>query len=300
VIASAPGKLLVSGAYAVLVGAPALVSAVDRRALADASRTPELLTDEVRAAIELGGLERAPWFDASALRTSEGGVSRKLGLGSSAAILAASLGAVCTDSDHLRASLPAIFELALRAHRRAQGGGSGVDVAASVFGGTLRCRLGPGDDLSVEPQELPRGAEATVFAYGESSSTRELLAKVRALREARASEHDALLDRAAQASEQAVTATNLGTFLDALAAQLDALEALGHAAGASIVLPSLRRLASLAAREGAVLGTAGAGGGDLALLVGPRPPSPELLEAARELGWTPTDLRLGGPGLQAA
>ena len=40
--ARAPGKLVLSGAYAVLEGAPALVAAVDRYALADSERSATL------------------------------------------------------------------------------------------------------------------------------------------------------------------------------------------------------------------------------------------------------------------
>src|SRR5262245_51622652 len=134
-IARAPGKLVLSGAYSVLEGAPCIVAAVDRYAIADAARAADLVTDEVRAAVEAGELPRPVGFDASALRDrAPDGTSRKLGLGSSAAILAASLaaarGGAFADEAAMR---EAIFPLALAAHRRAQGGGSGVDVAASVF-----------------------------------------------------------------------------------------------------------------------------------------------------------------------
>ena len=85
--ARAPGKVVISGAYAVLEGAPAIVAAVDRYAVADTARAPDFVSDEVRVA--LGG-RRAPLVDASALRAD----GRKLGLGSSAAILVASLAAL--------------------------------------------------------------------------------------------------------------------------------------------------------------------------------------------------------------
>ena len=85
--ARAPGKVVISGAYAVLEGAPAIVASVDRYALADTALSSNFVTEEVREALGDGP---APWIDASALR--EGG--RKLGLGSSAAILVASLAAL--------------------------------------------------------------------------------------------------------------------------------------------------------------------------------------------------------------
>ena len=129
----APGKLLLAGAYAVLDGAPALVVAVDRHAVADGSRRAESPTPEVLAALPA---DDAPDVDASPLR--EG--AHKLGLGSSAAMLVASIGV-----SYARAGRDlgrhdvrdAIFADARRAHAQVQGGGSGVDVAASVYGGAL-------------------------------------------------------------------------------------------------------------------------------------------------------------------
>ncbi len=88
--ARAPGKLVLSGAYAVLSGAPAIVAAVDRYVTADSARPASFLTPEVRAAI---GDQPAPWFNADDLREN----GEKLGLGSSAAILVASLAALELD-----------------------------------------------------------------------------------------------------------------------------------------------------------------------------------------------------------
>src|SRR5262249_8121092 len=64
-VARAPGKLVLSGAYSVLYGAPALVAAVDRYVSADSALAAERVTPEVRAAL---GDAPAPGFDASALR----------------------------------------------------------------------------------------------------------------------------------------------------------------------------------------------------------------------------------------
>ena len=150
--ARAPGKLVLSGAYAVLEGATAIVAAVDRHALADGGRPADFVTAEVGQAVARGHLAAAPWFDASALREplADGG-SRKLGLGSSAAILVASLATQCREEPLGQA----IFGPALRCHRAAQAGGSGIDVAAACFGGVLACTMMPDESLQVAPIELP-------------------------------------------------------------------------------------------------------------------------------------------------
>ena len=129
----APGKMLLSGSYAVLEGAPALVCAVDRYAVAREA-SGDAASAEVAAAF---GAEAPPSVDVSAL--SRGG--DKLGLGGSAAAVVAALGYrfASRGEDLGRAPVrDAIFRDARRAHARVQGGGSGVDIAASVYGGVLR------------------------------------------------------------------------------------------------------------------------------------------------------------------
>jgi len=119
-IARAPGKVVLSGAYAVLEGAPALVAAIDRYAVADTGREATRVTPEVREALARRSDGKAPWFDASELRDDSG--ERKLGLGSSAAILVASLGAlelaVCAEARDDELALR-VMPAALAAHRAA-------------------------------------------------------------------------------------------------------------------------------------------------------------------------------------
>lgn len=276
--ARAPGKVVLSGAYAVLSGAPALVCSVDRYVTADTERGAELVTAELSAALEAG--ERAPWFDASALR-DEG---RKLGLGSSAAILVASLYALAIDAQPALSHaelVRLVFERALRAHRAAQAGGSGVDVASSSFGGTLSYRLLE-DGPRYAPLALPSGLVVELWTCPESSSTRELLAAVAGLSQRSPDAHQRLLFAQALAAEQAAAAAHsadAAALVAALRAQHRALHALGLAAGVPIVTPELAELNPAAESQNGVLLPAGAGGGDIALFVG-REPSTHALRGA--------------------
>ena len=140
--ASAPGKALLCGEYAVLEGAPAVVSAVDRRVSVTWSDQALPMPPEVAATLELARLEcgdvpRSLRLDVGALQHDR----IKLGLGSSAAAAAATAAAVFATHGHDLDdpdSRRRIFACASRGHSSIAPEGSGVDVAASTFGGFLR------------------------------------------------------------------------------------------------------------------------------------------------------------------
>ena len=152
---SAPGKLVLCGEYAVVDGRPAVVAAVNRRAVARVSSAHELRVRgnasrwlTVTAAV-LDGTDDAHARDAPLLvcvlreahkrglpllpahitvsTTSFSAVAGKLGLGSSAAAAVALASAVAHDR-----GADAVYELARAGHFAFQGGGSGIDVAAST------------------------------------------------------------------------------------------------------------------------------------------------------------------------
>lgn len=294
--ARAPGKVVLSGAYAVLDGAPAIVVAVGRDAIAHGDRPADLVTDEVRAAIDAGLLTRACGFDASALRTDGG--ARKLGLGSSAAILVATMAAV-DGIPHTEAARHALLVRARRAHRAAQGGGSGVDVAASALGGVIRCALA-GEDLDARDHALPADATITVLASATAASTASMLGLVRAFAAREPATHARLLGLAREGAEAAVAARDAATLVEALRAQRTALAELGRLAGAPILTAEVEALARVADQHGAFAGPAGAGGGDVAVLVAPREVSPApLLATAAAHGLLPLEAALGAPGVGA-
>ncbi len=293
--ARAPGKVVLSGAYSVLEGAPALVTAVDRYVTADAARPASFVTPEVREALRGAP---APWFDSSSLRHRD----RKLGLGSSAAILVASLGAralsqgTLLDEEELRRE---VFDVALEAHAFVQQGGSGVDVAASTFGGTLLVKKVSGR-LSFETVRLPPDLHWEVWACDSSASTRHLIAAVWGLKARSATWFRSLMDEQARAAEDAATALVLGN-ADALIAALDAqraaLDKLGGAADALILTPAVRFLGTVARSESSAFLPAGAGGGDVALFVGKQPSSLRFRAQADLRGLSLLPLAFGARGL---
>ena len=261
--ARAPGKLVLSGAYAVLEGAPALVTAVDRYVVADTTRAATFEAPEVRAAIPNGPL---PHFDASALRKDD----RKLGLGSSAAIVVASLAAVALVKEPELASselASRVWHPALLAHRTAQGGGSGIDVVTSAFGATRRCWL-ESDGLHSEAHALPAGLHIDVYAAREASSTPKMLARVRAWSTRDAGGYRRTMEALSAASKATATASNLDSYLESIAEQLTHLAHLGDESGAPIVPASLRELAREARRDRVAVHPSGAGGGDIVLCMG--------------------------------
>jgi phosphomevalonate kinase len=291
--ARAPGKVVLSGAYSVLDGAPAIVSAVDRYVVADSGRAAEFVSPEVEAALGRGV---APHADASALRAED----RKLGLGSSAAILVASLAACAGDAELTPATLRSLELTARTAHQRAQGGGSGIDVAASVWGGTLLCQRAADGGLEVEAVELPPALSIEVWSSGAAASTAALLASVRRLAAEHPRTHAPILAALRSGAEQAraaIRAASPQAFIAALAAQAEGLRELGAAAGEPIVTPELERLGPSAKAEQAALLPSGAGGGDISLWVALAPSSDPFRRLATSLGQRLLPLRLHAPGV---
>lgn len=184
VSASAPGKVILCGEYAVLDGAPAIAMAVNRRAtvtidagenaavattgVADSADTR--LLDCVCSALGVERPDAAIMLDTVAF--TDAVTHRKLGIGSSAALTVALVIALSPPGT----SASSIFETALAAHRRFQDGrGSGVDIAVSVTGGLVEYRTG---DV---PHALPWPADLryAVLWSGVAASTSSRLASFR-------------------------------------------------------------------------------------------------------------------------
>ena len=291
--ARAPGKVVLSGAYSVLEGAPAVVAAVNRYVEADGGRPAAMVTSEVQAAVDQKLVARACHFDASELRQPEpDGTTRKLGLGSSAAILAATYFAV-----HASPSAKDWAAL-VEAHRTAQSGGSGIDVVASTLGGVLCCLPQKGEPagLSVSMFELPHTLRFEFFSSARAALTRSMRSRVDTLKQGSPLVYGAIIDRATEGAEGLVRAKDPSAFVSCLCAQFRALNELGVAANAPIMSGPERDIMLAAEGVGAAFGPSGAGGGDISFYCGTRPLDDKLRRLASEAGLIPLSISLGAPG----
>lgn len=204
--ASAPGKVVLSGEYAVLVGAPAVCMAIDRRAQVTitASDTEHHVVSRVGQKAEPcrfkshdGGIE---WIDAGddfallevvwqtvgftptsklslQLDTSEFSdvaTGNKTGIGSSAALTVALTAALCElNSGESNSNAPQPATIAFDAHQAFQDGrGSGVDIATSGAGGLIEYVMNGRNIHRLSwPDEL---AYALIWTGAPASTTQKL------------------------------------------------------------------------------------------------------------------------------
>jgi phosphomevalonate kinase len=307
----APGKAILSGEYAVLHGAPAISVATDRCVRAwigqGTALSPFLVAalDRVAQVIEATG-KRAPELKQSGVvgvdSTALYDGAKKLGLGSSAAVTVAVVGAALHKYGWSFDDKQKIFEIADEAHAAAQGTrGSGVDVATSVWGGAIRFQRKNGT-VSITPVTLPESLQLTFVFTGNSASTPELLGRVKALAESRPALHEAAIARLvsqAHAFDAAIADRDATSLLRAADGYHAAMAHLGECAGCDIVTQEHATLATLARRHGGAAKPSGAGGGDLgvAFTVGAEA-TRALHEDLRQAGLPPLAVGAPAPGLR--
>jgi phosphomevalonate kinase len=262
--ASAPGKIVLAGEYAVLWGAPAVCMAVDRRASAVLRESADgkcrvtspgfAGADRYRLVDAVSG-GRRPAFDIELDTRAFMEKGSKAGIGSSAALTAALLAALGNTTD--------VYERALEAHRRFQGGaGSGVDVAAAVHGGLIEYEM-PGN--TVRPLAWPEGLVYRVIWTGVSSSTAEKLAR---LDSATAHPSRSALLLAAARMRDVWAAGDAGEILEQYVAYVGVLRQFSVDHDLGIFDAGHDELTDAAMVDGLVYKPAGAGGGDIGMIFG--------------------------------
>jgi phosphomevalonate kinase len=306
--ASAPGKLMVSGEYAVLDGAVAIVASADVRVQvrwvndAGATLPPEAAATRKLAEEAFGPLTGALALDAADLRKA----GKKLGLGSSAAASAAVAGAILASHGHDlhdAAVQKRVLTLALAGHKAIAPEGSGADVAASSLGGFVRFRLDRGKLAEAERVQFPAQIQPRVVWTGKEARTSEFVRAVRAFeaRDARgfALLRDELRDQARRFAD-AIAAEDVRSIIAATKAYGLAMGQLGRSAGVDIVTAELSQIALLADQHGGAAKPSGAGGGDVAIAFFPDADSASSFDrACSEHKLDLLDLRLGAEGVRA-
>lgn len=241
-----PGKMVVLGEYAVLDGAPALVAAIDRGVCCEvlsgqAIEVPAGDDRFVRAALGWDG--QAQWGRApdAHYRFSDwntAGLPSKAGFGGSAAAVVAARRA---------AGLP--LQDAYAIHRQVQGGGSGIDVFASLNAG---CRQFPSGQVFSLPPMI------AVWS-GQSAATGP-----------RVQQYRAWTGRAGFVAEShAIFAHFAEDPFGALNAAYTHLCAMAAAVGIDYDSPAHRQIHTLARTFGGAAKPSGAGGGDIAIALFP-------------------------------
>lgn len=283
--ASAPGKILLTGEYAVLFGAPAVVAAVDCRAEVS-------LCDSDKSVLHTRGYKDGHWpfssgtdgivfssaddqfslFEAAYLANNprrpldieldtrafaDPVSSLKYGLGSSAALTVALVAALNAGS-----STQDLLQMALTCHRNFQGGiGSGADIAAAVCGGVIEYRMGA-EPISTG---LPADLQLQLFWSGQPASTTGKVSKLQqGLGDFTA---EAALQRLLQAAGDAAEHWRNGVdVLAELSRYTGALRGFDDAHDVGIFAAGHDRLHDHAAELGLLYKPCGAGGGDIGVL----------------------------------
>jgi mevalonate kinase len=171
---SAPGKLMLFGEHAVVYGKHCIVTAVDKRLIANLQRSKDISINSMDYKIRnyvLDKLDKLPSelkFVSSSIRyfydkyRIKGGVSiatggtlkSSYGLGSSSAIIVCIIKGL---AKLFRVPLPnrTLFDVSYKINRLVQGAGSGFDVASAIYGKTLNYVAGGKVIQKVKVKDLP-------------------------------------------------------------------------------------------------------------------------------------------------
>jgi phosphomevalonate kinase len=290
IMVSAPGKVVLSGEYAVLNGAPAICMAVNRRAVV----TIEATADEYHVVIAPGHIDEPRrflvrsgvfgWLDssdefelleqvwrASGIRR-RGGLSLRLdtsafldpergwktGIGSSAALSVALAFAL---NELARGDIDPVTA-AHEGHLGFQGGlGSGVDIATAAAGGLIEYSM---KHRKVSSLSMPAGLECRLFWSGSPASTGKKLEKLS--RRGPQPSIDALVfsaKRMASAWESGSTSEVLTRYHE----YIKVLQEFSADHDLGVFDAGHNELTALAADAGLVYKPCGAGGGDIGILL---------------------------------
>ena len=310
--ASAPGKIVLWGEYAVLAGAPAGVLALNTYANVTAAPSPDnrwhfssagfnanpascdsqdLPTQPAAGFVgailehwQITSLHQCA--DPLSIHTDSSAFfagSQKLGLGSSAAVCTATYSLLCELTDR-----EATLTEAMAIHKHWQGGkGSGLDIASVWHGGLIPFQAG-----AAAPATLPADLHWQVIFSGKSAGTKDHIASFDAWRQ---KANNTPLDHLVKASTALCAKPPR---LAELAHYCEVLKSFDAAANLNIFTHEHTRLGTLAAGSGVLYKPCGAGGGDIGIGFSDDPDALAVFrQRAAENGFLPLDLEMASHGV---
>jgi phosphomevalonate kinase len=251
------------------------------------------------------------------------GQMKKVGFGSSAAVVVATVAAVLAFHDY-SAKKDEIYKLSTIAHYFAQGKvGSAFDVAASTYGGLfvysrfdpdwLTKKMEAGEKLInivkekwpsfiAEELTIPDNFRLLVAWTKESASTVNMVKQMNEFKKANPGKYSKLMGDVANCARNAIKSwkeKDFDAYLIALQNNREALERLGRETGLPIETNDLRILAEKAAEAGAAGKLSGAGGGDCGIAVCfDEETARNVLAKWKEAGLYPLDVTIDKDGVR--
>lgn len=320
---SAPGKLMLLGEHAVIYGRPCLVTAIDWRIWV----TVEGMQDDLvhLSAPSLGAEEwEVPMAEMETAQPPAGlrflyavvqlvaqhyglpyglristrsDLSNELGLGSSAAVTIAAAAAL---SELLRLGLSKdeLFSLGYEAVRAVQGVGSGFDLAASLYGGTLYFRRAL-QGARHGPEIMPLRADPLPLIVGYSGAKGDTVSLVRFVAQRRKRQPELIeeifdgMARLVEEGREALLAEDWPRLGRMMSLSQSLLEMLG------VSTPQLSQLVRVAEEAGAYgAKLSGAGGGDCMIALVDEGRRDEVVRAIEGVGGKVIPVRTGAEGVQ--
>ena len=312
VLVSAPGKLMLFGEHAVVYGRHCIVTAVDKRLIANLQRSTDISINSLDYKIRnhvINKIEKLPKplkFVGSSIKyfynryrikngvsvSTGGNLSSSYGLGSSSAIIVCIVKGL---AKLFRIPLPrkSLFKICYTINKIVQGSGSGFDVASAIYGKTLNYVAGGKVMEKVKVKEIP-----LVIGYtGIKAHTPTIVKQVAEKYKTNPGYHDDIFDRidkiALKAKEEMEDKKwkKVGTLMDK---NQELLRKLGVS---SFRLEEMVNAAKDAGAYGAKLSGAGVGDCMIAIPDGSRE---DVEEAIRDAGGQVISIKVNVDGVKAS
>lgn len=251
------------------------------------------------------------------------GQLKKVGFGSSAAVVVAAVAAVLDFHGH-KATKDEIYKLSTIAHYYAQGKvGSAFDVAASTYGGLfvysrfdpdwLTKKIEAGHKISdivkekwsslvIEELDVPKDFHLLVGWTGDSASTSAAIKQMNEFKTKDSKTYFKFYNEIAAVAKNAIKEFKSKRYTDFflyLIENEDLLRRLGEVSGVNIETPELKQLSDIAIDCGAAGKLSGAGGGDCGIAICfDKEVAQNIVAKWREAGLHPLDVTIDRNGVR--